>query len=401
MNPRTRLIPRSLAFTLVELLVVIAIFVLLLAIAVPAFSSMLYSSEQSLADNHLRMALASARDAAVRSAQGVDAAAVFFFDPVTGHTTILPCLSAGTVQDGNPDPAAPRGSTVEREVFVPAPGYEPVQLPKGWSARGYALPRMIDDQWYEKTYPAGSARQQGNWVFPETGFYDEDDPNNKDGADRQTFMVRFEGGTGVVKEWDVSPVLVLAVNPSMAARQVSPWSYTDASGARPFRVDLEADPERFVRRVSAWPVGAAPMNTSPVAVQLKQQLLGDVSGDTVLAKPVGQLALCNEKKLAAAIGVRLDPVTNCLYKDVSATANPAVPPAQREPTFVALNSPMTSGPIYTAINNWVEGHLLNPSPPPPPASPLIDSDCRIYSIQRYLGTLQEISGTVGGQGVTQ
>ena len=113
-NPRHTLNLRAAAFTLVELLVVIAIFVLLLAIAVPAFSSMLYSSEQSLADNHLRMGLGAARDAAIRSPQGTDAAAVFFYDPATGRTMILPCIAAGVLKDVNPDPTAPPNSTVNQ-----------------------------------------------------------------------------------------------------------------------------------------------------------------------------------------------------------------------------------------------------------------------------------------------
>src|SRR5262245_7835639 len=245
-----RLTRGKLGFTLVELLMVIAIFVLLLAIAVPAFSSMLYSSEQSLADNHLRMGIAAARDVAVRSAQGEDSAAVFFYDPVTNRATILACVKAGTIRDDDTsDPTLPAPWLVDREVFVPAPGFEPVQLPRGWTVRGYAAPLTIDDAWYgdpagqqrvaASLYNSLTARRRGNWLFPETGFYDEDDLQNDDGADRATFMVRFEGGTGLLKTWDMSAVVVLAVNPSTACRQSLPWNFPAAGGEQPFRVDLE------------------------------------------------------------------------------------------------------------------------------------------------------------------
>ncbi len=379
---------RSAAFTLVELLVVIAIFVLLLAIAVPAFSSMLYSSEQSLADNHLRMGLAAARDAAIRSPQGTDAAAVFFYDPTTGRSMILPCVAAGRMLDADEVQSMP---LIDREVFVAAPGFEPVQLPKGWSARGYAPPGLIDDSWYERTYPAGAARQRGNWLFPETGFYDEENQTADTGWERQTFMVRFEGGTGLLKVSDLSAVIVLAPSPSVQFRNSTPWTITG------MRVDQEQDQARFVRRVITAP-SAGPGSLTLVQ---KQTLLGDDSCDTVLAKPVGQLALCSEKRLAAAVGVRLDPTTNCLYRD------PATATAPYTPEFVLVNgNPWNTGVNgdTVKVNDWVEDHLYNPrqSPPPiPPTADRIESDCRIYTVHRYLGTLQEISGTIGGQGVSQ
>jgi prepilin-type N-terminal cleavage/methylation domain-containing protein len=394
----------SRAFTLIELLIVIAIFVLLLAIAVPAFSSMLYSSEQSLADNHLRIGIAAARDAAVRSPQGTDSAAVFFYDPAVGRTTIVPCVSAGTIKDHDANSVLPPNlAVVDREVFVPVAGFEPVQLPGGWDVRGYAAPGMIDDQWYEKTYPGngttGAARQRGNWVFPETGFYDEDAQNNDDGRDRQTFMVRFEGATGVVKSWDRTPVLILAPNPSMVARGTAPWSlFQDSTGRYPFRVDQEEDLARFVRRVVSWPsVGG-----QSLTVINRQKLLGDISGDTVLAKPVGQLALCSEKRLATAIGARLDSVTNCLYQDVS-----ALPQANREPTFVKINgAAWTDDPYTIRVNSWIEDHLYptgsnDPGPGGQPNETRTPSDCRIYTLHRYLGTLQEVTGSTWGQGVSQ
>jgi prepilin-type N-terminal cleavage/methylation domain-containing protein len=391
------------AFSLVELLIVIAIFVILLAISVPAFSSMIYSSEQSLADNTLRIGIGAARDAAVRSARGRDAAAVFFYDPISGRTTIIPCVMAGTlkdlnVPDLNPSPVVGQPPTIDREVFVPVSGFEPVQMPRGWSIRGYAAPGWIDGVWYERTYPTNAARQRGNWVFPETGFYDEDDANNADGRDRQTFMVRFEGGTGLLREPDGMAALVLAVNPAaVQSRSQAPWNTAPvpAGGPPPFRPDMEPDGAKFVQRVLNWPV----TGSGGLSIGNRQRLLGNISGDTVLVKAVGQVAMCNEKRLAAAIGVRLDPATNSLYRDVL-TANPAVPGANRQPEFVQVNGSPFGDANVVKVNQWIEARLPLASPPPPPAAQFIDSDCRIYSVQRYLGTLQEISGSREGQGVS-
>jgi prepilin-type N-terminal cleavage/methylation domain-containing protein len=381
MNSRTGGPVRRFAFTLVELLVVISIFVLILAVAVPAFSSMLYSSEQSLAENSVRTAISAARDVALRSPAGTDAAAVFFYDPVVQRMTIVPCVRAGVIQDGNGLATPP----VYREVFVAAAGFEPVQMPRGWTVRGYAAPGMIDSSWYEKTYFSVAAlRTIGNWVFPETGFYDEDAPNGDDGADRQTFMVRFEGSTGILQTADLSPVLVLAVTPVLGFHNTSPWNITvPPANGQPFRPDLEPDPVKFVRRVSAAPA----TGQGALTIAQRQKLLGDLSDDTVLAKPVAQLAVCSEKRLAGAIGVRPDPKTECLYQDVS-----TLPNINREPTFVLVNGAPFSATNVMQVNDWIEGHLtVNGN--------AVDSDCRILAVNRYLGTLQELSGSVNGQGV--
>ena len=208
-------------------------------------------------------------------------------------------------------------------------------------------------------------------------------------------MVRFEGGTGLLKTWDLTPVLVLAVNPSTRSRQTLPWSFT-GNGEQPFRVDLDPNPARFVQRVASWPTGRPPMNNANQALAYKQQMLGDISGDTVLAKPVGQLALCSEKKLVQGLNgaralsnmapIRPDPVTGTIYADVA-----SLPAAQREPQFIAGIADQE----IRWVNEWVQGGYLTQT------NQQIESDCRIYSIQRYLGTLQEISGTREGQGVSQ
>jgi prepilin-type N-terminal cleavage/methylation domain-containing protein len=361
------------AFTLVELLIVISIFLLLLLIAVPAFSSMLYSSEQSLAENAMRGGIAAARDAAAKGRQGEDAAAVFFYDSSTRRTSIVACVRVGTMEDQTSIlQPPPGGNSVVREVFVPVSGYEPVQLPRGWAVRGYAIPGTIDSDWYGDSIAYNpSVQQQGHWVFPETDFFDYDVAD--DGQSRQTFMVRFEGGTGALKPADLEPVLVLSPSPSEAFRTGLFQTY---------RLDNAPDKVRVVRAILSAPPLAL------TAVQ-RRQLLGDESSDTVLAKPVRQLGLCNEGKLASALAraggstVRLDRDTGSLYQNTT------------DPEFVT-DFASIANPLQT-LTALMELRVQSNGTP----SETIDSSARIFTIHRYLGSLQEITGTQNGEGVSQ
>jgi hypothetical protein len=292
----------------------------------------------------------------------------------------------------DPPSGSASGLPVDREVFALVPGAEPVQIPSGWTVRGYTPANTIDDQWYgnpsfaNNPYSISAARSRGNWLFPETGFYnDQNDNNGGEGPKRQTFMVRFEGGTGTVKGGDSTPVLVLAPSISTTFRTTSPWSlYPDpTTGQFPFRPDLEADPVRFVRRVAAAPA----TGQGSLTFAQRQALVGDLSSDIVLTRPVGQIAVCNEKRLAQSIGAQLDPVTSSLYKDPSAN--------NWEPRFVDVRGTPWSDTNTVNVNAWIEGHLTLTS------GQAVDSDCRIFAVQRYLGWLQEITGTSGGQGVGQ
>lgn len=352
-------------FTLVELLVVISILVLLLALAVPAFSGMMYSSEQALAANNLRTALSAAHDAAVRSPAGLDAAAVFTFEP-GGRVSIIACAKTGEFWE---PPTGASRTPVKREVFVPVPTMEPVQLPRGWMARGYAAPNAIDAEWYGSadgsgTFPSSSDWQNGHWVFPETGFYDTQSGNASgmasDGRDRQTFMVRFEGGTGKLRRGDWSAVLVLLPSPG-AFRTTTPFSA--------FRADREADAARFVRRVLEAP-------QTSLTDQQKQQLLGDVSSDTVLAKPVGQVAVYSESRLAGAVNSRLDPATESIYQAPSSLNDygPRAVGAGGQPVVIA------------DVDKWIEGRLKV-------GSADIPTDARVFALDHYLGVPQELTGS--------
>lgn len=362
MNTRVRHPARRVtgtAFTLVELLVVISIFVLVLAVGVPAFSSLLYSSDQSLAENALKAGLSSARDAASRSADGQDAGAVFFYDDQ--RISIVIVTRTGTALDlAQNDPTQP-AQFVQRDFFAPVPGLAPVQLPRGWMIRGLNFPDTLDGEtWYEDTYPlSGGNQRPTNWVFPETSFFDRDD--GLDGWDRQTFMVRFEGGTGRLKVSDPSAVLVFAPSPSLAFRTMAPWSQ--------MRADREADGGRFARRVAAAP-------SSVLQPADKLDLLGDRASDTVLTKAVGQVALYNESRLAGALGGRSSVVTGCLY----APGN--------DPVYLAIPGITNAGERNRRINEWIEDRLVVAGVPVP-------SDARVFAVHTYLGWLTEVTGTHG------
>jgi hypothetical protein len=327
------------------------------------------SSEESLAENSLKIGLSLARDAAARNPAGRDAAAVFFYDPETKHTSIVACVSVGTMIDETavPPPPPVTGNAITREVFVPVTGYEPVQLPRGWNVRGYAPPSTIDQDWYEDTYLGNGLQAQGNWVFPETDFLDVDD--GADGQHRQTFMVRFEGGSGLVKMADMSPVLVYSTVNGGQFRTSAPWSN--------FRGDLSDNADRFVRSVMA-----TTLSTLPLAQ--RRQVLGNEASDSVLAKPVGQIAVYDERRMLSALRVRPDPDTQTLYRDPEQMATPG-------PAFTAsvTNPPQT----IDDLNAWLEGHLIDGS------GNEVPSDARIFGVQRYLGTLQELTGSRNAEGV--
>lgn len=290
------------AFTLVELLAVTVIIVLLIGVAVPAFSSMLKSSAASIADSNLRVGLAASRDIAIRSLDGRHSAAVFVFEP-GGKASIIACADVGSYTDA---------SGVERSVFVPDPTIEPFVLPTPFLVRGLAptgswSPGADDDDkdavvWY------GDNRYRSNelsWVLPETGFYDRFEGD--EGFRRQTFMVRFKAGTGEVAVGRRDEALVYLPSPEIEFRRTGPWNQIE------YRPDRRSDHQRLVR---------AALNDPGLNAADLEQLLGDEASDTVLARPVGQIALYDVRELARMLrkngtsSARVDKQTGSLYAGV-------------------------------------------------------------------------------------
>lgn len=362
MRARTTKLRCGAGFTLVELILVIVIILILAAIAIPAYASLTYSSNQSGSTNSVQAALQSARDAAVRAGSGRDAAAVFLIGD-DGRVRIVVAQVEGNILD------RAAGNDVQRDILVPAPGVEVFVLPRNWVVRGYARPSALSSPggslpdnvgWYEDTYSTAADRDRGQWVFPETAFYDDSSGDN--GDKRQSFMVRFEGGTGRYLSSATSKALYLDPAPTLSFRDpgATPWST--------YRVDREEDLGRFVRRVMSLP-------NSTLSLADKRQLLGDEATDTVLVGPVAQLAVYNEKRLANAIGADgLNRATDTLYKPVGGTVTG---PEYDDGIF---------GSVPDAEINLRIGLWMRASDQTAGALPAQDtSDARIFLVSRYLG----------------
>ncbi|CAN5718896.1 hypothetical protein BH11PLA1_BH11PLA1_11510 [soil metagenome] len=327
------------AFTLLEMLVVIVIITILILIAVPAFSSIIASQEESTADAVLGAGVGLARNAA-RQTGGAggnsDTAAVFAYEP-NGKTTIIVCQKVGVYTDDQDS----NRRTVAREVFAPIDGYEVLQLPKGWMVRGMALASMVDGDWYEKGPNSGNARYPADisdWVFPETGFYDHS--KQEDEGARQTFMVRFEAGSGRALPPGGDPVLVILERASLSERDAI------ASGEDQMwkRLDRADSPRRWALRVLSDP---------SLNADERRRLIGDASGDTVLAKSVNQLALYPERKLAEALGLRLNEYTGSLYfADANQYRGGGTYRLQYVPGLEGGD--FRSG-VHLALRRWLEG----------------------------------------------
>jgi len=387
---------RRLAFTITELLVVIAIIVLLMAIAVPTFSSMLKSSERSLAENQLKGAIAAARDAAIQSETG-DGAAVFFFTP-NGRISVVPCVSMGRlpIQDEDQDPTA-----LPREVFVAVPNSQPLLLPRGWSVRGLAPVGTVFDtgvygvtqreDWY-RSYFAGPREDQARrteWVFPETGFYSTEatqvnarDLRDASGARRRSFMVRFKRGSGELDVSNRDSALVFDPVPSTEFRTGRPYGTYRADQLR-LETIVAPNAATFVRRLLANPQFA---RGTPALNRDLWALLGNRSPDTVLTRPVSELALYQEQHLVSGIKCRgLNRFTGSLYggdpdqtgAEIGVPWKPCI-----DPEVISTAGISDATELNDRISRWIEGREDNTVQGP--------YDARIFTLTRYLGQTQEV-----------
>lgn len=346
---------RDRAFTLTELIVVLTVIVIMLAVAVPAFRSTIAGTEASNAETQLRLALATGRDAALHSERHADAAVVFFYEP-GGRAIALVCEHVGTITDKSGEQV--NGRYPKRDVFVPVPAFEPMQLPRGWMVRGFVPAGAMNIGGAQRNWYDGNRYDpdERSWVFPETGFYDA--LVRDDGADRQSFMVRFSGLTGAITVGDSREALVLSPRPTASGRSIKPFA--------DYPVDRGTDLAHVVRR--ALENDVFKVQQSSGGLDALTQLFGDVSGDTVLCRTVEQLALYKEADLAAAVGARLDPDTGSLYLPGD------------EPEFV-------SGLDTARVIAWLEGDTDESDPW------LAEGDlpvARLYTFQRYTGVLQPV-----------
>lgn len=403
------------AFTVVELLVVIVIGVILLTIAVPAFQSAIDSSNRSLAVNALSASSVMARDAAIST--GKDGAVVFVYDPSVQRMNIIPAIKVGTIRETTTAASGPSGgggpgSTglgdlpyFDRDVFVPAPVGQVLSMPAFWMVRGYAPPGALIDidsgggeaaTWYNSQMYGGtnvnsSAKEDPHWVFPETGFFPQDQQVNGGGLNgdlgqvnralptsRQSFMIRFDARTGTVSR---DTRAALFVDPRNSRERV----FGDRPDLREqtLRVDLADDIEVWASRV----LNSSDLSGDGIAYgrddgTLRQQLIGTVSNDTILVKPVTRVSLYDERQLALGIGARgLNTVTNTLYlphdqddRDVNIQLDSSL--------FDTGNQEQ----LARRIDQWIDGDT--------DFNDQIDFDddplSRLYLVQSYTGELKEV-----------
>lgn len=406
-------------YTLAEVLIVMAIFAILLALGVPAFNSAIKNSDEVSAENQLRIGLAIARDAAVQSSGEDDTAAVFFFTP-GGRTSIVPYIRVGTLKQprsfsaADMQAAAQSGRAMEdRDVFAPISGSKTVQLPRGWMVRAYAPPGSLDKSsqqyspgWYSEIVERQyfDPQRSGNWVFPETGFYPSIQANPQPSTPeraanerlRSTFMVRFRAGTGAIAVADQRLSIVIDASPDTEFReQESPFNLRRGA-VYVHRIDQAEDVADFVRRRLKGNVDAtAGLGISDEVT--RRQLFGvdpetgSTSADSVMCRPIAQLALYREADLAQFLGTRgLNRVTGCIYGDPAVRDIPLKPSIDTSLFAAAPNLSQLS----ERINAWIEGRRVSPAAGGNADAP--ETTSKIFTFGTYLGQTIEFDDADGG-----
>lgn len=408
-------------FTIVELLVVILIGLIILSIAVPAFQSMSYSSNRSLAVNALQASSLMARDVALNSGQ--DGAVVFVFDPAIGKVQIIPAVKIGTIRESSTAPSGPGGGFAsglgdqpyfDRDVFVPASSGQTLEMPRYWMVRGYVPSGALTDRdstgnpavnWYTSPLYGGTEidaaeKKLDHWVFPETGFFPVDaqitggdlrgdfgSVNSALPTGRQSFMIRFNARTGVMSR-DTNTALF--VNPRNSRER--PYGDRPTQFQQTLRADLAENLETWAARiVNAEDLTGDGVQWNPDDEQLRTQLIGNASNDTILVKPVTRLAVYDERKLAIALGTRgLNAKTQSLYKDIDQRNSNA----EIEIDMDLFPNGLSLSQILERIDQWVDGDTnFDGYFGVPPGGTIDDSDepeSRMYLIQSYTGELKEV-----------
>ncbi|MFG0244481.1 MAG: Tfp pilus assembly protein FimT/FimU [Phycisphaerales bacterium JB052] len=404
------------AFTVMELLVVIVIAVLLLTIAVPAFQSTIYSSNRSLAVNALEASSVMARDAALST--GKDGAVVFVYDPEVQRVNIIPAIKVGTLRETSTAPSGPGGGFAsgfgdlpyfDRDVFVPAPVGQVLSIPDYWMVRGYAAPGMLLDvdsrgeeaaTWYNSSMYGDdnvndSVKREAHWVFPETGFFPRNAQVNGGSLDgslstvnrdlptaRQSFMIRFDARTGAVSRDTRS---ALFVDPRNSRERI--YGDQPSSNQQTLRVDLAESLEVWATRVLSSPdVNGDGLAYGNDDEQLREQLIGTASNDTILVKPVSRVALYDERDLVLGIGARgLNTETQSIYlphdqnqRDVDIQFDTTLFDTSNEADIVRrIDQWINGNTTYTANNDLVIDFEDEPL-------------SRLYLVQSYTGELKEV-----------
>lgn len=410
-TPRARSL-RS-AFTVVELLVVVVIILIVLTVATPAFRALIYSSQRSESVNALNAAVVAGRELALRSGGNAeDAAVVFLFDR-DGSMRLVPAVRVGSIQEPVFGSSAGGGAqaiapvTVTRDVFAPALDVASFEMPDFWNVRAYApIGSMVDlvpgqrpnesaAVWYNSPAYGGDApnnavKSEGNWIFPETAFYDIEQANAPAGSGtrtaRQSFMIRFDARTGAISQ-NRDTALFVDPRPSTVDRRGGEnRPPIDDLWQRPDRAENLADWARSI--VRSQPVGPDRRPLPPPyrvgdPRDVRSSLIGLSSNDTVLVKPVTRVAVYDERRMATAIGARrLNPDTNSLYLPVEPGDG-----AQDIGFDLSLfRDPVSVDELRVRINRWMDGDTDNDDD--------IDEEdeveARLYIVRQATGELAEV-----------
>lgn len=384
-------------FTLIELIAVVTLLLVVLGIAVPAFTGMINASQRSLAENSLRAGVTIARDLAVLNGQD---SGLLFVRESNGRTRLIPVVKVGTVKDAilnqngstgfNPDDPT-NFPSVERDVFAAVDFSSPMQLPRGWSIAGYADAGTIDravptssgapltDGWYDSeaygdngmNLTSGATpdpvRDTGHWLLPESDLYEKfmQGPGTQppsgfssqvSGADldrtpRQSFMVRFESGTGLLQRGG-RPALVLDPRSSSLGRGDLTAASNDARWLRADRInDAETWANRVLTTVDVNSDGfVAPNDLSDPSFRMLA--IGNFSNDTVLAGTVSRLAVFQESDLAGGLGASgLNRETDSLYLPIAEQGRIAFDMGLFDGSTVISNPE----DVRLGITRWIQG----------------------------------------------
>lgn len=365
------------AYSLAELLVVMAIIVLMLALALPAFKALRRTTSESTAEISLQQALSTASAYAQRRAPGEDVVAAFVFTS-EGLLTVLTMERVGVLTDQ----VGTTSSLVDREVFVPASEIAPVEFEKGWwvfgltpvstidsptvgsfTATGNPSASNPDSGWYDTSRYVQSQR---NWVFPETHFVGTD--TGDVGRERQTFVVRFEGGTGRRRVDALGTILLVLPVDSVLFRTTPPWDISEV------RLDTASNMETVVRRLLEDQRVFA-MNSAGQADQ--RRVLGDIATDSVLARPVTQLALVEARRAVSELGARrLNTTTGCFYR--MTTGDPPTP----EIDTSLFPGSLSETDITSLISDWIEHRIASTT-----GNTKVESSARLFTVEVAGGAL--------------
>lgn len=391
-------------FTLIEILVVISLFVLLLAIGVPAFASLLRSSERSLAGNALATAIRAARDIAQRS-EGGDGALVFSMDP-GGRLSMVPCIQVGQVLDRtSTNTATGQQEAVRRDVFVPHPLFKTSQLPTGWTVRGFASAGTIDGDWYgdfrntnaykvQATTPSQSTNTEPQWVLPETGYFkgnqfaasaSDPDKTTDNGRNRQTFMLRFASGTGEVTSSPSAAIIVLPITPD--PNQLPVTRAITLPGNKQY---VRARDAAELRTWATQILNDAAFDASATTRIQRLELLGDESVDTALAKTVPWLTMASERQIASDLAkgkVASGPLVGQTLAPSLDRRTASLYAAGEEPVLVGADPTK----LARVLNAMVNGQMVSLTQVDDKDNPLpLVPEAQVFLVSAYQGNTLEI-----------